>query len=232
MELYIIRHAQSANNALQSPSERVEDPHITDLGLQQAELLASYVKEHAGPRMGDSRWSDLGITRIISSAMCRALQTSQYLSRSLGLPVEIWVEIHEWGGIYLDHSEAGGVVGYPGKTRSDILREFPDCILPDGITEQGWWNGTREEKSACQGRAIEVATRLWNLAESDQRIAMISHGDFIDSLLKALFNQLPGDGLYYRHSNTGITRLDLTGDGHLTNRYMNRIEHLPPELIS
>ncbi len=182
--------------------------------------------------MSDSGRNDLGITRIISSAMCRALQTSQYLSSSLGLPVEVWVEIHEWGGIYLDYSEAGRVVGYPGKTRSDILREFPDYILPDGITEQGWWNGTREEKSGCQGRAIEVATRLWSLAESDQRIAMISHGDFIDSLLKALFNQLPGDGLYYRHSNTGITRLDLAGDGHLTYRYMNRIEHLPPELIS
>ena len=232
MELYIIRHGQSANNALESPSDRVEDPHITDLGLQQAELLASYVKERAGLKMPDSRWSDLGITRIISSAMCRALQTAQYLSRSLGLPVEVWVDIHEWGGLYLDHGEAGGVVGYPGKNRSDILREFPDYILPDGMAEQGWWNGTREEKSACQGRAIKVAARLWALAESNQHIALISHGDFIDSLLKALFDQLPGDGLYYRHNNTGITRLDLTGDGHLTMRYMNRIKHLPPELHS
>jgi len=232
VELYIIRHAQSANNALESSNDRVKDPPITELGQQQAELLATYVKEQASLTMSNSRWSDLGITRIISSAMSRALQTSQYLSRSLGLPVEVWVETHAWGGIYLDHGEIGGIVGYPGKTRSRILDEFPDYILPDEITEQGWWHGTREEKSACQGRAISIAARLWKLAESDQRIAMISHGDFSDSLLKALFNQLPGDGLYYRHNNTGITRLDLTGDGHLTMRYMNRIEHLPADLIS
>jgi len=232
VELYIIRHAQSANNALESFRDRVEDPQLTNLGFRQAELLAGYVAERAGRAAANKRWSDMGITRIISSPMYRALQTSQFLSRALGLPVEVWVEIHEWGGIYLDHGEAGGVVGCPGKTRSDILSEFPGYILPDGFTDEGWWKGTREEKSACQDRAIKVAARLRSWADSDQGLALVSHGDFIDSLLKALFCQLPGAGLYYRHWNTGITGIELGDDGHLDIRYMNRVEHLAPELIS
>ena len=47
MELYIIRHAQSSNNALADERERVCDPHLTELGRQQAELLAAHLA--AGP---------------------------------------------------------------------------------------------------------------------------------------------------------------------------------------
>jgi broad specificity phosphatase PhoE len=142
------------------------------------------------------------------------------------------VETHEWGGIYLDHGESGGVVGYPGQSRSDILRDFPDYILPESITDEGWWKEGREERSVCQGRALKVAERLLDWSNSDQSVAMVSHGDFVDALLKALFSQLPGRNLYYRHWNTGITRIGLGGGDPLKIWYMNRIDHLEPGLIS
>ena len=72
--------------------------------------------------------------------------------------------------------------------------------------------------------------REWD--NSDERVALVSHGGFIDALLKALCNQLPSQHLWYHHYNTAITRLDFDQDDRLHLRYLNRIDHLPPALIS
>lgn len=224
MQLYLIRHGQSTNNTLADPQDRVCDPPLTELGRRQAERLAEHL---ADVRHG------YGITRLYVSPMWRALQTAQPVGRTLGLPVEVWIELHEVGGIYLDYGEAGGIVAYPGKTRSEVLAEFPDYVLPDGITEQGWWRGEgREDWPACQGRALRVAGQLRQWAAEDERIAIISHGGLIGALLKALLDQLPSRHLWYAHGNTGISRLDLSGDGRLEVQFLNRLEHLPPELVS
>ena len=54
----------------------------------------------------------------------------------------------------------------------------------------------------------------------------------MDTLLKALFNQLPSHHLWYHHYNTAITRIDFDEEGRLHLRYLNRIDHLPPDLVS
>jgi 2,3-bisphosphoglycerate-dependent phosphoglycerate mutase len=41
MQLYLIRHAESTNNA-KPPRQRVEDPPITELGESQATHLAKW----------------------------------------------------------------------------------------------------------------------------------------------------------------------------------------------
>ena len=58
MDLYLIRHAQSANNA-QPESLRVPDPSLTGLGREQAHLLASSV-------------ASLGLTRLMTSTSARS----------------------------------------------------------------------------------------------------------------------------------------------------------------
>jgi broad specificity phosphatase PhoE len=47
MELYYIRHGQSINNLNTSNPEYQQhsDPFLTDMGLEQAEYLAKYLKE-------------------------------------------------------------------------------------------------------------------------------------------------------------------------------------------
>ena len=44
MELYLIRHAQSLNNALPA-EDRVEDAPLTDIGHQQCSHLAKWIPE-------------------------------------------------------------------------------------------------------------------------------------------------------------------------------------------
>lgn len=235
MKLYIIRHAQSTNNALTDLRDRVCDPPLTELGRRQADILARHLATGSSPVPWETDHPGYGITRLYCSPMWRALQTAQPIGQALGLAPEVWIDVHERGGIYLDHGESGGIVGYPGKTRSEILAEFPNYILPDGITDQGWWHQGREDRAACHGRAIRVAEKLRDIQRccaEDERIAIVSHGGFTDALLKALFNQLPDPQVYYHHFNTAISRVDFHSDGHLEVQYLNLVGHLPLELVS
>jgi broad specificity phosphatase PhoE len=240
MELYIIRHGQSTNNVLTNQNDRVCDPPLTELGQRQAEVVAQHLATADHPELSvwkspenvDHPGGGYGITKLFCSPMWRTLQTAQPIGKALGLDPEVWIDLHEHGGIYLDHGEAGGRVGYPGKTRQEILVDFPNYLLPEKITNAGWWNQDYEEEPACHGRAIKVGNQLRQWADSDERIGLVSHGGFIDALLKALFSQLPGHHLFYSHYNTAITRIDFLDNGQLILRYLNRVHHLPPALVS
>ena len=61
---------------------------------------------------------------------------------------------------------------------------------------------------------------------------MVSHGTFIDCLIKALFKQIPERDLFYLHYNTALTRIDFRSDGALLLRYLDRVRHLRLEQIS
>ena len=74
--------------------------------------------------------------------------------------------------------------------------------------------------------------RAWATAREGERIALVSHGTFLDALIKALFGQDFASQLYYTHYNTAISRIDFTPKGFLLLRYLNRTEHLSPELIT
>lgn len=227
------------NNALAAEgrweSDRVEDPALTDIGQQQAELAGQYLQNllDAPQHVGDG---SVGITHIYCSAMKRALQTAQPIARGLGLTPEVWVDIHEIGGIFLA-SEDDVVTGYPGMTRAEIESEFPETRIVDGVTENGWWDVTigRETPAHFVSRAVRVALALRDRAHTDERIALVSHGAFLDSLIKALLNQSPGspDGIFYSHYNTAMTRIDFNeGRSSVGIHYMNRVQHLPYELLT
>ena len=127
MKLYMIRHAQSVNNALANQRDRVCDPTLTELGYQQADILAKHLASGVDPEYvigvseedtaADSR-QGYKIDYLYCSAMHRSMLTAKPIAAALGLTPELWLDIHEHGGIFLDHGGEKGVVGYPGKTRS------------------------------------------------------------------------------------------------------------------
>ena len=225
MDLFLIRHAQSANNVLTDDRLRTMDPLLTELGMRQAERVACHAARIVPTRDGVA-------TRLYCSPMWRALHTANTISRAAGLTPEVCVDIHEHGGIYLDQGEEGGVIGYPGKTRAQILDAFPTVIVRPEITDLGWWAGGLEEMSACYERAARVIEVLREWSPSDQRILMVSHGGFINSFLTLLFEQGADWPIFYHHSNTAITHLTFAAEGHLDVHYLNRVDHLPPEMVS
>ncbi|MBK8027719.1 MAG: histidine phosphatase family protein [Chloroflexi bacterium] len=246
MELYLIRHGQSTNNALEDDTERSHDPILTKLGYQQSILLSEFIATapRRDPLMsaatGYSRYDDeeptgVKLTDLLVSPMYRALQTALPISQALDLPAVVRYDIFEHGGLYL---EKGSVVTpYPGKTRKAVLKEFPRFILRDLHADHGWYDirlGRESYGQAC-GRAITLAVELRERAagrDRDARIGMVTHGTFLDMLLKALLGMLPTRSNYFQHYNTAITRIDITDRDRVIIRYLNRVDHLPADMIS
>ncbi len=247
MKLFIIRHAQSANNVLAEAisyndymSQRVPEPPITELGFQQAELVARHIVNEGQISEDQANGEHVvvgngyGFTRLLVSPMLRTLQTAWPLSQALGLAPEVWVTIHEQGGMFAGNPHQGEVTNFPGLTRSEMLTSFPGVQLPSEVTEQGWWFGGYEEMATCVARAVQAAQTLrqWAPTMPDARIALVSHGTFADALIKALC-QLPNEHpIYFSHYNTAITRLDFLPEGYLALRYTNRTQHLKPALLT
>ena len=229
MDLFLIRHGESANNALTDISQRVADPELTAKGRVQAERVAAYLAEglHLAPaeREEDRPFFD----RLYCSAMIRALHTAQAIGQAMESAPEIWVATHEMGGIYLDHGGERGTVGYPGLTRAKIAARFPTSIPSAEVGEDGWWDAGMETEEQAQRRAINVAADLLARAGEKTRIGLVTHGGFISLLLSALDNQTIDDS-YYGHDNTGITRIALAPGSTTVVKYVNRTEHLPDEL--
>lgn len=238
MEVYLIRHGQSQNNVLESAlpgspaaqGSRHQDPELTAKGEHQAQRVAGFIAQGGHLYPDDRQVERPMLDQLYCSPMIRALHTAQFIGRALGLRPEVWVDTHEMGGIYLDQD--GGKVGFPGQRRSQIQARFPEAQLPPQVTEEGWWEGGFEDVHQAQGRAIGVALQLRRMRGRGGRIGVVSHGDFLDGLLKALENRLPGADTYWEHRNTGITRLDFEPGGRMVLKYLNRIEHLPAELLT
>jgi len=228
MELFLIRHGESTNNALQDWSQRVEDPLLTERGERQAERTAAHLAAglHLPPTLRNGRPP---LDRLYCSPMIRAMQTSLPIARALGIAPEVWLDIHEIGGIYLDHGERK--VGYPGRRRSELSQLFPEYLLPPELSDDGWWNRDFEELHEGHARAATVAARLHELTHDEGRIAIVSHGDFLSALLHALGRQQPDTGAYFVHRNTGITHIDVTPERVLVH-YINRHDHLDDDLLT
>ncbi len=223
MELYLIRHGQSTNNEGKLP--RAADPPLTDIGVEQARWVGESLKNE-------------GFTCLYCSPMLRTLQTAQIISNIIGLPPHIFVGLHEWGGIWEARGD-GTAVQLPGLNRAGMREVCPDVVLPDGVTDQGWWfnegfAGDIEgmaELSHENGLAF-IAHLKETHGNMDQRIAAVSHGGSGGSLISAFFG-LPPDVGYSRftQNNTGVSKMSFTLERKQL-LYLNRISHLPSEAVT
>lgn len=235
MQLLLIRHAESVNNLLFAQHgaddymhRRSPDPSITERGFVQADALARHLEK-----------VDYGITDILVSPMLRAVQTARPMVAALSLKPRMWVAIHEDGGMFTgDPLVPGSIGGHPGMTRADFARDHPEFELVDEITDDGWATGGWEDRAACHARAIRVAADLVHRAESERAqgitsvVALMSHGTFLDALVKALFGHLPDERHHYFLNNTALSLLDFSRPGRIRLMYLNRTEHLPAELVT
>ena len=216
-ELYIIRHAQSANNALPE-SQRVEDPSITDVGERQVASLAE-------------RFRDVPVTHALTSGFLRAIQTMRPLAKTVGVSPTIWTELHEVGGCFTGHIP-GQLEGRPGMNREQLSERFPEFQLPDDIDEAGWWKcKPHEDYRDAQMRAESQAARLLaEFNESKAVVACVIHADFKDLLLRSLLNEHEwGSSCDLR--NTGVTHLACVNN-RIKVVALNDTSHLSDELLT
>lgn len=213
MQLYLIRHAQSQNNALPE-SQRVEDPGITELGRQQAKHLAERVAQ-------------LDLTRLITSPFRRTLETTLPIHETTSLTPEVRVDLHEQGGCYHGYMP-GNMTGRPGMNRSEIESEFPGFVVPAGIDGQGWWESKPyEDGESAQRRARKLLQRtLDEFGDSNERVAFVMHAD-----IKLLFLE----HFHYEPlavpCNTSVTTIRITSGECRLDDY-NCVRHLTSELVT
>ena len=234
-QLYLIRHGQSVNNALAGEAPRTADPCLTRTGRVQADSVAAHVKnapDKTDVRDGVAADGGFGIGRLYCSPMLRALETAQPIGVALGLAPEVWVDVHEGGGIWLDRQDGHGRQGHGGLTRSEMETGFPEFRIPRGVTGTGWWNGSFERREQLVTRAARVAGEIRDLLPGAQeRVAIVSHGTFLSLLVQHLLFGRYLQGVRFSSHNTAIGRLDLEDDRWMV-RYLNRVDHLPDDLVT
>ena len=246
MELYFIRHGQSVNNANWSNAGYQEspDPTLTEIGHQQAQILADFLKKNQ-TITNEDEWNvqnryGFGLTHIYTSLMERAAFTAAPIAQALDIPLVAWKEIHEEGGIY-SREDKSNVLGLPGRPRSFFMQNFRTLTLPDDLDETGWWNRPYEADDERQPRADQVLAELLTRHRDQKgkpvhRVAFVSHGGFFMRLLCAML-KLPwrqaslGMRSWFILNNCSISRFDIYGD-ELNIAYLNRADYLPDHLIT
>jgi 2,3-bisphosphoglycerate-dependent phosphoglycerate mutase len=243
MQFYFIRHGQSKNNALLkrtgSSIGRTEDPELTEVGRQQAEFVAQFLRRADPPDLqcagsgGDiQNVAGFGITHLYSSLMVRAVATGTAIARTLDLPLVAWEDLHEWGGIYLEDEQTGERVGQAGRNRAYFEAHYPDFVLPDSLGEAGWWNRPFEELEQRLTRAKGFWRDLMERhGQTDHRVAVVSHGGFYRYLLADILNLPEREGYWFALNNAAITRIDFD-DERIGLIYLNRADFLPKELVT
>ena len=238
MQLYFIRHAQSVNNKLYDETGtwngRDTDPDLTDLGHEQARRLAEHVACANGATVHRDyvNRSAFGFTHLYSSLMVRALATASYVSTALNLPLVVWEDLHEVGGVFVIDDETGERIGQPGRPRSELAARFPRAELPPTLSESGWWDRPHESVKEQTRRAKRFVNDLLERhGGTDDRVAIVSHGGFYNLVLAVLLGIQVDNGFWFSMNNTGITRINFAPEG-VGLAYANRLEHLPAELIT
>ncbi len=242
MQFYFIRHAQSENNLLWintgSSEGRSPDPDLTALGRQQAEHLARFLRgsDAAAPMTtyDNQNVAGFGVTHLYCSLMLRAVETGVTVARALDLPLTAWSDIHECGGIWTHASddETAERQGLAGNDRAFFAARYPELILPSSLDGSGWWNRPFEELEQRPERARRVLYELLERhGQTDDRVAIISHGGFYNHFLAVLLELPQRDGYWFILNNVAITRIDFNEHG-IDLAYMNRVDFLPKELIT
>ena len=216
--LYLIRHGESANNALPN-HQRVADPSLTELGQKQAHNLAAH-------------YSDFGpIDHVLASPFLRTLQTTQPLLKTRDLRASIWTDIYEVGGCFSGY-EMGDFSGEPGMTDTEIRREFPEFDIPGDIDASGWYKCQPFETwEMAIPRARTQAKKLRdNFEGKDNVVFCFIHADFKQLLLQHL---VPAETEYHDSGipNSSVTHIQFDNSRGSVIDYCNT-DHLQADEIS
>ncbi|MFN9850281.1 MAG: histidine phosphatase family protein [Planctomycetota bacterium] len=218
LNVFLVRHAQSANNA-QHEHLRVPDPPITELGSRQAQRLATALQR-------------LQLTHLWTSPFLRSIQTTREVSDALGLRPTIHRDLFEQGGCYRGYA-IGDRQPMPGLGRKTLAELCPTWSIDPEIPESGWNTLDHyEDRAEARLRADRVTRWIASKATaSSERWGMIIHADFKLRLLEAMLERDDLEQHLGEVVNTSISHLSREG-GKWKLEFWNSFQHLPPEEVT
>ena len=220
MRLLLIRHAQSVTNAGGEDIES-EDSYLSELGERQAMKLARAFTDGRLPEPD----------HLCTSLMARAVQTIAPTADALGMDVNAILDSYEVGGV-ARFTESDPMAGLG---RADLVRLCPRLILPPEVSEDGWYPDVVEDRVQAWPRARAVAESLLNrYGSTNDVVAMVSHGMFMQLIMRALMRWTPDMtapylDVWFMINNTGTVYMRTPG---LWEReranvwWINRTDHL------
>ena len=240
MILYFLRHGESQNNLIDSSGDadaaRSSEPDLTDHGRRQAERTAelfsrSQSTDRPEHEYNPYRGNSVGVSHIYASPHLRALRTATPPARRLGMPIHVYEDIHEAGGV-LDHDRDAGVYrGAKGLPRAEAEKVYERLVYPEHLSETGWWNGRPlESEDARVLRAGRVRKALLEAHEPDDRVLLVSHTHFHVYFLCSILGLPYRDGYWITLNNCALTRINFDRRG-VRIEYINRQDHLLPDLL-
>lgn len=180
MKLLLIRHGQSANNALSGANHPVSsqypDPTLTDLGRQQAETLAHAFTDGLLPRP----------SVLLSSPMTRAVQTAAPLADEPTCRSSWRRRPTRW---VASSRACRAVLGsFQGASRAELADISDRLIFNEDIHDEGWYRlGSHVETPAeGQGRGKRLyRSILERYGNQDGVVALVCHEWITNYVLRA-----------------------------------------------
>jgi len=194
LRLIFIRHGQSEANLLHEFSNRGWKHPLTEAGRSQAEALAKHLEAEQ-------------VTRVYSSPVMRAVQTSQILCAHWQVACTITEALREYDvGIY------------------------EGCSTDDGWqakqqVEEAWYARGESSRSLPDGESyLDIRARFVPFIDSlvrDERyfnatLALVSHGGLFNAMLPEVISNLTREVLFERpFRNCGYAVAEARPDGRL-----------------
>jgi len=198
LELLIIRHGQSEADLLGRHEGRA-DYALTDLGIKQAQLLASWVQENYPPDF------------IVSSTLKRASMTAHILSEKTGVAVDLEADLMEFNNGLL-----------AGLTFEEAEIKYP---IPEGGKKPHESYYGQETMIDFRARGEAVLSKIIHRYPPDKRIAIISHGGMINMLFRS-FMELPMQTDHVIRNGDTAVHLWVIDENKKSVAFMNSREHL------
>jgi 2,3-bisphosphoglycerate-dependent phosphoglycerate mutase len=186
--LFLVRHGASADAIDGEDFELVEgqgDPPLSDIGRQQAELVAE--------RLAGQKFDALYVTTLR-----RTVETAAPLIRLTGLKPRVEPDLRE---VFLGEWEGG-------LFRQKVADADPVAVRM--LTEERWDVVAGAESAAAFTNRIRGALERIAAAHPDARVVVFSHGAAIGEALAQATGSRPF--AFLMSDNTAIARLVLTPD--------------------
>jgi 2,3-bisphosphoglycerate-dependent phosphoglycerate mutase len=198
LQLTLLRHGRSRADDENVHEGRYDSP-LTDTGRAQAGALAAHWAAHPP-----------GFDRAYCSTLARAHETARIVTDVLGSPLTPTDLLREW-----DNGPLAGL------GREEALERYPIPAFRhdlDAFTVEGG-----ESQAAIRARALLALEHVWQ--GGVERILVVSHGGFLNSMLRELLRM---EGGWFEFGDTSFATLRLNRRSHTALvTGVNLCPHLP-----
>jgi broad specificity phosphatase PhoE len=159
MRLYFVRHGESEANLTRTFANWTTGYPLTAAGVAQAKALAE-------------RLDGEGVTRLFTSPVLRARQTSEILSERLGCPVHVTHSLREFD-----------VGRFEGTSDADGWREYDEVVAAWAAGDAHRRIDHGESLDDIRLRFVPFIAELVAGGESGDRVVLVGHGGLYRAML-------------------------------------------------